>query len=61
MIQSADPEVLATDMIRHLYILAGVCRSKFVDFRRTTTAAQAAFPFVLLADSAPLIDSTVTN
>jgi hypothetical protein len=60
MIQSADPEVLATDMIRHLHILAGVCRSKLADFRRTTTAAQL-FLFVLLVVCAPLIASTVTN
>jgi hypothetical protein len=61
MIQSPDPEVLATDMIRHFHILAGVCRSKFTGFRHVTTAAQAASLFVLLAVGASLIASKVTN
>lgn len=60
-IQSAKPEVLAADMIRHLYILAGVCRRKFAYFRSATMAAQVAFVFVVLAVCAPLLVSFVAR
>jgi hypothetical protein len=48
-IQEADQEVLASDMIRHLHILARVCRDKFANFRRAVIAAELSAVFVLLA------------
>jgi hypothetical protein len=48
-IQKADQDVLATDMLHHLHVLAGVCREKFANFERAIIAAQYAAGFILLA------------
>ena len=48
-IQKTDPDVLATDMLHHLHVLAGICRAKFANFERAIIAAQCAAGFVFLA------------
>lgn len=54
-IQSTESALFATDMIRHLHILADVCCRKFANLQRAAIAAKAAFLFVILAVCAPLL------
>lgn len=47
-IGSAEPGVLAADMLRHLHIQASICREKFDNFERALIAAQFAGLLLLL-------------
>jgi len=48
-IQCAAPDALATDMLRHLHVLGGICREKFANFRRATISAQFSALIVFMA------------
>jgi Family of unknown function (DUF5706) len=58
-IQNVKGEVLGKDMLRHLHVLAGICRDKFQNFRCAAIAAEFSTGFVLLAVSAELAEKFI--
>ncbi len=48
--EALDPEAERRDMLRHLHMLAGICRSKFWHFGRAIRIAQLGFVLLVIAE-----------
>jgi hypothetical protein len=51
-VQSVTPSALAVDLLRHLYILAEICRRKFANFQCAAVAAEFSTIVFVLAEVA---------